>query len=198
MSETNYFRHYANLGYDVIPIIPPDAKLAASTKVRDLDKGKVPGKRLPDGTWVGFVGWPQYQSTESDYDLWHSWEAGVGFCCGNLVAIDIDITEEMLADTVQRYFLTALGASPIRIGRAPKSLLIYRCDGEVRKQRIDFKDPDGESHAIEILGKGQQFVAHGIHPSGKPYEWQNIEKTLPNINQLQTLDLSKVGSLCQE
>jgi hypothetical protein len=34
-----------------------------------------------------------------------------------------------------------------------------------------FKAPDGSEHKIEILGDGQQYVVHGQHPSGRPYEW---------------------------
>jgi hypothetical protein len=28
-----------------------------------------------------------------------------------------------------------------------------------------------ETHAVEILGQGQQFISHGMHPSGVSYEW---------------------------
>ena len=62
-----------------------------------------------------------------------------------------------------------LGDTPaLRIGRAPKRLLVYRAAEPFRGIR---RAP------LELLGLGQQFVAHAIHPdTGRPYDWP--EETL--------------------
>ena len=52
--------------------------------------------------------------------------------------------------------MRTLGQTPaIRIGRAPKRLLVYRA----AEPFAGFKYPP-----IEVLGLGQQFVAYGLHP----------------------------------
>ena len=68
-----------------------------------------------------------------------------------------------------------LGTTPlVRIGRAPKTLLGFRCEKDpFRKLSTGtFVMPDGSEAKVEILADGQQFVADGIHPdTGQPYLW---------------------------
>ena len=70
-----------------------------------------------------------------------------------------------------------LGSAPVRIGAAPKRLLLYRTDAPFPKMRsraftLPGDKPGDKAHQIEILGDGQQFVAYGIHPgTGRPYDW---------------------------
>ena len=68
-----------------------------------------------------------------------------------------------------------LGTTPlVRIGRAPKTLLGFRCEEDpFRKLSTGtFVMPDGSEAKVEILADGQQFVADGIHPdTGQPYLW---------------------------
>lgn len=194
--SVNHFIELDKRGYKkLVPIIPPNATLSANTKVRNSDRGKVPGKMLPDGTWIGFKRWTEYQSSEKDYDRWYEWGAGVGIVCGEVFAVDIDVTDSILAAKIRQMVHASFGPAPVRIGRPPKSLLVYRCTDEIKKHRLDFMGSDGKKHAIEILGKGQQFVAHGMHPCGKPYSWENAESTLPDITEIGLIDSQKAGSL---
>lgn len=65
---------------------------------------------------------------------------------------------------------------PVRIGRAPKRLLLVSGGGiELRKHRTpQFLDANGTAHMVEVLANGQQFVASGIHPkTGKTYVWMD-------------------------
>ena len=73
-----------------------------------------------------------------------------------------------------------LGDTPLRrVGRAPKVLLVYRPapGSDLRKRTIHlppFEDEDGSlvPQRVELLGRGQQFVAFGTHPdTGDRYAW---------------------------
>ena len=55
---------------------------------------------------------------------------------------------------------------------------------------------DGTKLQVEVLGQGQQFVAHGIHPDTKqPYRWEGASpltvpmSNLPSVTRDQLLDL---------
>jgi len=105
-------------------------------------------------------------------------DASIGTLCGgdhNIVAVDIDIMCPFTADAVERLTQEILGYAPKRIGKSPKSLFVYRCDGDAwRKQKTGIYDLPSckEDAAVEILGEGQQFVASGIHEDTRqPYKW---------------------------
>ena len=38
---------------EIIPVTPPEAKIAPSSDLKPSALGKCPGQRLPDGTWTG-------------------------------------------------------------------------------------------------------------------------------------------------
>jgi len=121
-----------------------------------------------------------------------------------VAAIDIDTTDEGLAHRFTTWCTEHLGATCERVGRAPKVLLVYRAadegwgkgtsaafstnwvegpDGrwysegfkEVSRNGKKVLTSTGQMHRVEVLGKGQQFVAHHIHPdTGQPYEWVDL------------------------
>jgi hypothetical protein len=82
------------------------------------------------------------------------------------VALDIDITDEPIAAEVTEIANSVFGKTPlIRIGLAPKSVLIYRTDGTVTGTK---------PHPIEIYCGSGQVVAFGWHAkANKPYGWPN-------------------------
>jgi len=95
---------------------------------------------------------------------------GVGLRTGTLVALDIDIVDPDQAHDIMELAHRRLGETLLRVGRWPKRLLLYRNETPIPK--IDVKP-------IEILGRGQQFVAFGIHENtGRPYEWRFGETPL--------------------
>ena len=159
---------------ELLPILPPGAKLSPRSKVKPNKIGKIPG-RLRDDGWVGFLKWSEMQASPSDIAEWETWEgAGLGIQTRRTPAVDIDVMDSGLADLVEKAALRVLGPAPKRVGQAPKCLLVYRTDTPRSKITVSFKrgTPDGIKRDVEILGEGQQFVAHGIHPkTGKPYEW---------------------------
>ena len=69
--------------------------------------------------------------------------------------------------------LNLLGPAPVRIGRAPKSLLVYRTAEPFARVAAILHGPEGVKHLVEVLGKGRQFLVHGQHPGGFAYTWPN-------------------------
>ena len=102
---------------------------------------------------------------------------GVGVLCGQgahpIAAFDVDTLDAGLAARFVRWCHDRLGTTCERIGLAPKILLPYRAaeEGWGKATGAWFEG----HHRLEILGRGQQFVAYAIHPdTGKPYEWVDL------------------------
>ncbi len=148
-------------GYAVIPIMPGTKK---------------PG-RYHRGAWCDYPGWTRHcvrPTTENEIAVWSQWpDAGIGIAGGAVAAIDIDVADPDVALAIQRLAGERLGeTAAVRIGRAPKRLLVYRTEAPFK----GFKLPP-----IEILCEGQQFVAFAVHPdTGRPYEWP--EESLADID----------------
>lgn len=121
-----------------------------------------PGKKYP----AGVDGWERYTYSPGDEGRWPNW--GVGLLTGELVAVDIDVLDRDLVGRLLKLAVRTLGRAPVRIGKAPKSLLIYRTAEPRSKKKLKL----GEAGHIEILGVGQQFVAYAVHPdTQRPYQW---------------------------
>lgn len=113
---------------------------------------------------------------------------GVGILTGQgahpIAAIDIDTLDEELAKRFVDWCQEHLGDTCERIGRAPKILLPYRAarEGWGKATSAWFEDATGERHRVEVLGKGQQFVAYHTHPdTGQPYEWVDLLGGLEHV-----------------
>jgi hypothetical protein len=94
-----------------------------------------------------------------------------GILCDGLRAIDIDVDDELYAARLESLALELLGATFVRHREnSARRLLLYRAaDGNPAKRVLR-----GARGQIEILGQGQQFVAHGLHPSGAPLHWRPV------------------------
>lgn len=167
-------------GYtDVIPLIPPGATLAPTSKIVPSQLGKIPGRRTENGLWVG-VNWREIHATIEDVRTWQQWGSNLGLRTDRFPGIDIDCADETLAKIIQDATLAELGPAPIRIGNPPKRLLPYRLFGEpFGRMRLWIKDGD-KSFLVEVLGEGQQFVVAGTHPKTlREYEWSVDPSTIP-------------------
>lgn len=121
---------------------------------------------------------------------------GVGVLCGQgaqpIAAIDVDTLDEGLAARFVAWCQEHLGATCERVGNAPKILLAYRAEAEGWGKATGawFEDLGGGRHRLEVLGKGQQFVAYHIHPdTGEPYEWVDL---FGGLDAMQARDLPVV------
>ncbi|MBR0679436.1 DUF3987 domain-containing protein [Roseomonas eburnea] len=142
----------ADNGYAVIPIMPG---------------AKVPG-RCSGGEWTPYPDWSRHADRPTkpfEIDIWQRWPGcGVGIACGTVVGLDIDVTDAALAIQLTDLATEIFGDTPcLRIGQAPKRLLVYRAETPFAGRK---------RHPLEVLARGQQFVAHAIHPAtGQPYSW---------------------------
>lgn len=123
---------------------------------------------------------PQWQKIKADEAQIEKWASGeykdgnIGFLTKYTPAVDIDITDEEMSSLMAAHVQQIVGNTMTRVGRAPKTLLVYRTTVPFQKRKIAFLDLDGNEQAIEVLADGQQFVGIGIHPdTKKPYRWQS-------------------------
>lgn len=154
---------------DLISVMPPGAQIAPSSAVDPSQVGKVPGVRLASGLWVGY-NWLAETAVPDKVSKWVREDgANIGLRTERFPAIDIDSLDETIASVVEKIALDTLGPAPIRVGRAPKRLLLYRTDAPFGRLRLWINNRE---HLVEVLGKGQQFVVHGTHPyTQRPFAW---------------------------
>lgn len=171
--------HAAGFTAELLPIIPPGAKITDGSKVRAEHLGKVPGVKTPSGSWSGLGGrWPDELRPElADVKKWHAWAAGVGIQGRKFPGLDIDVSDAALAGRVSALANEYLGAGPVR-GRtgSARRLHVFRTDEQLRKVRLAFRPvgaaADSKPEAVELLAYGQQWVAEGKHPAGGEYEFR--------------------------
>ena len=185
-SGQNVFTALAALGYPAtVPIIPPGASVSPrSTLAKRIDtpsdgRGKSPGIRHRDGLWSGFD-WLPYCADARDYERWHDMGAGTGIKTGaesGVVVLDADTENEEYAGVIKGVIERVCGLSPVRIGKYPKALYVFRTEaGGVVPQyrRVEFGKVNGKGvpERVELLSDGRQFVAAGVHNrTGLPYRW---------------------------
>ena len=120
--------------------------------------------------------------------------AGVGIRTQrNILAIDLDYDNELVAKEFLRIVQDKYGLTPIRIrtGGSHKWLACFRCNEVMKKGVISY----GKNQSVEFL-TNTQFLAYGQHPDGDYYQWENGElfetplKDLPVITHQDILELA--------
>jgi P4 family phage/plasmid primase-like protien len=184
-------------GYcDLISVIPPGASLALGSKITPASLGKVPGRKLSSGRWAGFA-WRTHTTTLADVQAWETDAANIGLRAGRFPGLDIDSLDEGVASEVEKLALRLLGDAPVRVGKPPKRLLMYRTDEPFTRMRLLLEDGQKTIHLIELLADGQQYLVHGIHPGTmRPYEWSVPE--LPAATDLTPITREQVATLFDE
>lgn len=154
------------------------------------------GKKAP-----GFDGWQKARSTKPQLQEWldngHRWD-GAGITTKHTPAIDIDVLDEAIADKLEEWIRFNIGDAPVRVGRAPKRLMVFRTDEPFKKMRSAvYVDEWGDQQLLEVLGDGQQFVAYHTHPdTGRPYTWPNDDNPLnTKANELTKVTVEQIESL---
>lgn len=110
--------------------------------------------------------------------------AGAGILCGGLsdsapavYGLDFDVEDEDMASELFDWIeseLVVRGEVLKRVGRPPKFLIPVRAKPGLHKQATEFFRKGEAKARLEILGRGQQFVAYAIHPAtGQPYAWDS-------------------------
>jgi hypothetical protein len=125
------------------------------------------------------LGWPtKSNASETEITSWQSLAASrnTGILCKHTPALDIDITNPDAADAVEALIrLRVSGEVLVRTGLPPKRLIPFRTDKPFTKITAKLIAADGSIQKLEFLGDGQQFVAFGLHPSGRAYSWRGGE-----------------------
>ncbi|MDN2584046.1 PriCT-2 domain-containing protein [Aquibium sp. ELW1220] len=167
-------------GYAILPIAPGTKK---------------PGQ-FARAAWHDYPQWNRHATratTEFEVATWSTWPGcGVGIVGGAVAALDIDITEDgELALRIERLARERLGDSPaLRIGRAPKRLLVYRTTAPFAGIR---RAP------LEMLCLGQQFVAYADHPdTGQPYAWPDEGLADLDLESLPAIDATQAAAFIDE
>jgi hypothetical protein len=114
-----------------------------------------------------------------------------GVLSDGLQPFDVDIDDPDLAAAVQAVLVGDLGDAPrrYRINSSRFALVYAAADGEPVKHELA-----GRLGKIEVLGRGQQCVVHGIHVSGAAVEWQPPLWTVPR-NRLIALPRKQVDAV---
>ena len=168
----------------LIPITPPGAVIAPTSRLRPEVCGKSPGLYGSSG-WYSFA-WLTLPVGQPAWDNAEKHGCGVGLLAGAFPAVDIDVLDEALAAKIEALALEYLGPSPRRVGRWPKRLLPYAADGSLKKTQLRFSKGT-ESYLVETLAEGQQYVVEGIHPGTlAPYAWTQhpCADTLTQISEM--------------
>lgn len=130
---------------------------------------------------VVIEGWSRLETSAEDIRGWaaNGYKNGnIGITTRDTPAVDIDVYDDSVAQEMEAWIAQQFGDAPVRVGRAPKRLMLFRTDEPFRKLQATFTDGKTD-HKLEILGSGQQFVAFGIHPDTKrPYEWTSLDNPL--------------------
>lgn len=151
--------------------------------------------------------WEDLDLSQDRINYWASNGKGdlnVGLRTGIVSAVDLDIYDPDVAERVYAAFVARFGEAPVRIGQAPKKLLVYLADSPrtkitsarwVRPNPL----PDEKENRVEVLGIGQQFAAFGIHPdTHQPYQWPNGSLADLELWELPTIDLDAVAAWVAE
>jgi hypothetical protein len=109
----------------------------------------------------------------------HYGNCGAGILLGDVVAIDVDVDDpdavaEITEELRRRLRIGDVAEIPCRTGREPRVLLPFRTAQPYPKRKsasFSMRSTGNEAH-VEVLAKGQQFVAYHVHPeTGGPYTW---------------------------
>ena len=124
------------------------------------------GKRPSETEWQNTIGMPVYREVAQN----------TGVLTGTVYPLDIDIEDAAIVAEILVMAEKLFGRTIIRYRQnSPRRLLPYRIENsDARKIIIQLA-----CGKLEFLGRGQQFVGFGKHPSGVDYVWQ--EKSLDAI-----------------
>lgn len=140
-------------GFRPVPIYSPDAPHEAAGKApRGADWGNAARQTPP----VAVTSTPTMDALNT------------GILCDGLRAIDIDVDNPTIAHAIRAKCFAMFGETAMRYrANSPRALLVYRAAEGAPSKRV----LAGTFGKVEVLGRGQQFVGFGVHPSGADLQW---------------------------
>lgn len=180
-----------------LPLFDNGFSITPITTLNATRQDQKTGERVPHpsaGKAPVFSKWAKQKVERVNVVEWtNTWlqKCGVGIRTWHTPAVDIDCLDADASKHMRDFVESNVGFAPARVGRAPKTLLLFRADEPFTKVKSHtWIDEWEQKNAVEILGAGQQFVAYGIHPgTKKPYSWIGIENPL---NQHAAMDLENI------
>ena len=137
------------------------------------------GKRPSEGAWQQTTGMPNYRDIAQN----------TGVLTGEVYPLDLDVDDAAIVTEIVAMTEKLFGRTVIRCRQnSPRCLLPYRIeDSEPRKLIVPLS-----CGKIEFLGRGQQFVGFGKHPSGADYEWKDQPLDAIDLNELPVMDAAGI------
>lgn len=151
-----------------------------------------------------FTGWQNCRATYDNIAEWetsHPENRNTGILTGDVVAIDVDIVRADLAEAVTAMVRELPGGTfaPMRVGKAPKALFLFKTSEPREKMVSSWFKIDGIDQRIEVMGVGQQVVADGIHPeTQEPYLWTPGPKLIKSAVELPIIDWPSLEKFMQD
>lgn len=181
-NEWDVFSLVLGLTRDLLPVVSRgDAIISPGSDLKE--PGKTPSQLNAAGHVAGLANWTKRISTERDIERWAK-QPDYGICLqtrGDVRAIDVDVSDPVLAAEIRRAIVDFLGFEPPCRSRPNSSKFVFAVSltGSYTKRIIRTKQTTGEfdklgnprRYIIEFLAEGQQFIVAGTHPSGARYEW---------------------------
>ncbi len=143
-------------------------------KVRNMGYRLIP---ITPGTKACYeADWPNIKAAPEDITRWAKVKPyGIGIITTETPVLDLDCFDEDFVTEFRNEIDIRFNRPPMRIGDAPKVAILFRTLAPFNKVRsAEYLTDKGRKAQLEILGKGEQFVAFAIHPrTRKPYKWED-------------------------
>jgi hypothetical protein len=127
--------------------------------------------------------------------------SNTGVLADGLRVLDVDVDHFGRADAIEELAIRLLGGAPTRRrSNSNRFAMLYRaaegCPGKrvLRGRTGDPKHPD----KIEVLGKGQQFVAYGWHVTGVEVYWTGREPLDMKFDELPSVTEDQIAGFLDE
>ena len=150
---------------DLLPVVSnPNAPISPQSKMKAL--GKTPSWYNRRCQVAGIPNWTNYIAKGSDIIEWRK-QPDYGICVQTRYVRALDIDVDDLDKSSQIVNFLEVRGFPVRFRHGSgKCLVGFIVEGEFQKRVLKV-----DGGMIEFLANGQQFVAHGTHPSGERYQW---------------------------
>jgi hypothetical protein len=161
-----------------------------------------PGAKAPPSvaTWPGvpaLLGWSTI-GRERPLERWTTIYPGCGwgFLCDQIVGVDLDEDEPVMAAKLHRLAVDHLGVpGMVREGRPNRKMLVYRASGHIRTAKATPVDILARNEASDTAA---QFVAFHIHPNtGRPYRWLGADPHDVDVDELPAITQAQVDGFLQ-
>jgi len=175
-----------------IPLFPHVAPQLATHGYRPVPI--TPGTKAPTRL-------PQWQKYEYDsVDDARFADCGTGILTGEVVGVDIDIPDAEVVKGLLTWLLATYGVAPVRFGNKPKALALYRAaQPAMTKKQTRVFNRGKLKGKVEVLSRGQQFVAYAVHPDTKqPYEWYGGNPLTVPVDKLPVINDAQVSEIIEQ